>query len=279
MSEINICYFIGRLNPPHRGHIKSLLRAISATEGTSKALILLGSGGKKAGTLDNPIKFYLKKRVIEYILKNNSSYVIDIDYVIEEMKNPTNQINQHIENILTRAESLTLQKINIIHIAGDKDSDKTKLDSLKVPIVKYIEKQYPELEITISTQGVSPAKSEDTSILSDLSATRVRQDAYSAYVANEDNRFLEKYESFYGRFTKEMYDQIVAPARPLSIDDVHNYIETGNLPTPTSTSKSYTKKRGIIPPSEGDVVSDSSKRAKPMTELPSMNRVTRRTPK
>jgi hypothetical protein len=56
-------YFIGRLNPPHSGHIAALTKLVkTANQNHSIPLILLGSGPKGVKTLDNPISFQLKKK-------------------------------------------------------------------------------------------------------------------------------------------------------------------------------------------------------------------------
>ena len=60
--ELVICYFIGRLNPPHEGHIKSLEQTISLV-GDTPALILLGSGGKKKGYFREPNLIQIKEGV------------------------------------------------------------------------------------------------------------------------------------------------------------------------------------------------------------------------
>jgi nicotinic acid mononucleotide adenylyltransferase len=64
-NQVKFFYFIGRLNPPHNGHIKALETLVEmAKRENSVALILLGSGPKRERTLDNPITFELKKQFI-----------------------------------------------------------------------------------------------------------------------------------------------------------------------------------------------------------------------
>lgn len=63
-THLYLSYFIGRLNPPHNGHIQALIALINEAkrhEPFIPPLILLGSGPKGLQTLDNPIPFDLKK--------------------------------------------------------------------------------------------------------------------------------------------------------------------------------------------------------------------------
>ena len=64
-------YFIGRLNPPHEGHIAALLNLIiHAIDTGGLAIILLGSGPNGGvQTSKDPISFDDKKKVITNILK------------------------------------------------------------------------------------------------------------------------------------------------------------------------------------------------------------------
>jgi len=63
---INVYYFIGRLNPPHQGHITALMELIKRAildnldNPNYKIIILLGSGPKKLRSLDNPLPFLTK---------------------------------------------------------------------------------------------------------------------------------------------------------------------------------------------------------------------------
>ena len=77
-TSISFFYFIGRLNPPHNGHIAALHSLIiMARDDNSFPLILLGNGPQSkscskdqqtTNKLDNPIDFELKKEFIQYKL-------------------------------------------------------------------------------------------------------------------------------------------------------------------------------------------------------------------
>ena len=72
--QLCLYYFIGRLNPPHEGHILALAEMLNAVKeqqkrgNRAKALILLGNGPRNKtkgfGSSDNPIHFDLKERIV-----------------------------------------------------------------------------------------------------------------------------------------------------------------------------------------------------------------------
>lgn len=67
-NELKFYCFIGRLNPPHEGHIYSLMQVIrDAIEHNTTAMIFLGSGGNKR-TLDDPMEHEDKVDVVGYLL-------------------------------------------------------------------------------------------------------------------------------------------------------------------------------------------------------------------
>ena len=91
-----ICFFIGRLNPPHAGHAAALNALIDiARHDDSTPLILLGSGPKGERTLDNPVTFDTKRQILKNILAGKTKTEIRllsnpipnvIDWTMEELK-------------------------------------------------------------------------------------------------------------------------------------------------------------------------------------------------
>jgi nicotinamide mononucleotide adenylyltransferase len=254
-QSLVICYFIGRLNPPHPGHIKSLQKTVSLAGNTYPALILLGSGGAKKGTLENPISFELKREFIEYKIPGAGS-----KYIIQEMGKTAEQIIQHIDQILARHPDA--RHIQIIHVAGEKGDDATKLNYLEPIVVEYTRSKIQRADATVEfiTHAVAPEQSSSVDLPKDLSATQVRKDAYSCFLTappEEKYRcFADKHGEFYGEFTESMFTQIVEPAKTLTLEQVRQYIVTGELPKKASAKTKTTTKRNPSPhPSDSDELS------------------------
>jgi nicotinamide mononucleotide adenylyltransferase len=219
-------YFIGRLNPPHAGHIAALKKLVkTANEKKSTPLILLGSGPKGERTLDNPITYDLKSRFIRANLPG--------DYILQEMKSPASDVSQYIKTALQNKNS-PAKNIHITHMAGDKAEDATKLNFIKPVAYQTAKNIATKAEVTTNTEALSPVKMNGK----EMSATQVRKDAYRCFLEGEsgEEAFKQKYGDFYKYFTSEMYEQIVEPARQLSEEQILEYIETGKM-TNTKTRK------------------------------------------
>jgi nicotinamide mononucleotide adenylyltransferase len=123
-------YFIGRLNPPHEGHIEALLNVISnAIDNGGIAIILLGSGpngGER--TSKDPLNFEIKRNFVIDKLKDKLKYKypgLDIDEMFEngriqisEMGKTTEQIRSVIQNDIGNQ---LFEELEAIRISGDKD--------------------------------------------------------------------------------------------------------------------------------------------------------------
>jgi nicotinamide mononucleotide adenylyltransferase len=123
-------YFIGRLNPPHEGHIEALLNVISnAIDNKGIAIILLGSGpngGER--TSKDPLNFEIKRNFVIDKLKDKLKYKypgLDIDEMfvngriqISEMGKTTEQIRSVIQNDIGNQ---LFEELEAIRISGDKD--------------------------------------------------------------------------------------------------------------------------------------------------------------
>lgn len=253
--ELKVYYFIGRLNPPHNGHIEGLSQLIqTAYENEGKVLILLGSGPKGGlKTLNDPIDFELKRRIIINQLKRRfgdnfiNERMRDGDIQILEMEKPAAQIASEIERMINPSHRI----VKITRFSGDKDGDVEKLAFVDVGAVKQIQDRHGNMEVSST---VVPVPAIATSGI-EMSATRVRKDAYQAYLddKNKNNpererdregyqNFSSKYNEFYGPDTRDIYDAIIAQALELTDDQIREYIETTKLPTTSRASKS--KKKG-----------------------------------
>jgi len=247
-KEFNFFYFIGRLNPPHNGHIAALQKLVEQAKSTgSTALILLGSGPKQSDgnkrTMDNPIPFITKKDFVESKLEG----VNDKDYIIREMTNPTKDISDYISEQLAKSSNLpNLTDIKITHIAGGKDEDASKLSFALKSAVTTATRLAPPSATVIGT--VATIEPENTDTGSAMSATQVRKDAYKTVL--NGNGFEEwniKYGVFYGLMAETIYKEILYPITNygLTKEQIQTYIDTGELPKKknSKSQKAGTTKR------------------------------------
>jgi len=252
-DEANFFYFIGRLNPPHDGHIYALKELVSKSMSKgSTALILLGSGpSQKDGdkrTFDNPITFELKKEFIEQQLQNIGA-VEGTNYIIQKMSTPHGDLSRYIGESLKSKHVSDIKEIKINHFAGGKDEDATKLKSILDFASKVAASENPGASISTNVVVIEPKPNE--SGLKPMSATQVRKDAFKTYLDGSGyNGWLKQYKDFYGTMGQQVYEEILYPiyklrSSGLSDEEIQNltreYIETGKLP---KTSKKTVKKRG-----------------------------------
>jgi hypothetical protein len=255
-NKKHFLYFIGRLNPPHDGHIEALKTLIrKAHTFNSTPLILLGSGPKKERTLDNPIPFDVKKRFIEKKLAEDS--IAPGTYIIQEMDNPSKDVSHYISS---DGGDINYDEITVTLVAGDKGDDASKLNFTLAAAEKAAKNKWPTSNINIETQAVAPitstaATTEQT--LPAMSATEVRKSVYSNRLNNQTfDQWDERYKSFYGDMAKEIYNAILEPAstlllsRELLPEDIQDYINTSQLPKKgkrkaieSAPSESVTKRR------------------------------------
>lgn len=221
--EMKFFYFIGRLNPPHNGHIKALKTLVEmANREDSVPLILLGSGPGSLRTMDNPITFEAKEAFIRSILPGN--------YIIQKMTNPAKNVSDYIKNGLEKSENIT--NIEIHHIAGGKDEDTTKLAFALRAAETAARELVPDANI-ISDVKTIDAETTDTGI--SMSATKVRKDAYNTVLQGTGfNGWPEQYKQFYGSIAPQIYNEILFPLQELSETEktnaIRQYLDAGILP-------------------------------------------------
>lgn len=221
-TSVHIFYFIGRLNPPHSGHIKALKTLVQmANSQNAVPLILLGSGPKGGErTMDNPITFELKQAFIRSMLERE---LPGSNYVIKKMSNPATDVPLFIEERLSGLGPIN--SISIKQIAGGKDEDATKLRF----VMKAATEKASEFEAEVSA-GVESIDAETTDDSIAMSATKVRKDAYKTLL---DGSGFDgwAYKDFYGpAFALGIYNEIIQPAQSLDNDVIQEYIDTGRLP-------------------------------------------------
>ena len=227
--SLKIFFFIGRLNPPHPGHIHALIQMIeTANANNSVALILLGSGPKGERTLDNPVTFETKQEFLQFILPGH------LQYTVRKLTNPLGDVSQWYENVLSHIKYPS--DVEFIRFAGDKGDNATKFGS-------FMDDRFRTLhERARSTTVAIPSVMADNT---EMSATIVRRDAYRAFVQGKDRGmdgfviFRDQYRGFYQGFCEQIYREIVEPALYLTREEIIEYIEDKKLP---KKSKSKSKK-------------------------------------
>jgi len=228
-------YFIGRLNPPHNGHIKALeeLVKMANSQTSIPPLILLGSGPGSLRTMDNPITYEAKVDFIRRVLPGN--------YIIEKMTNPAQNVSEYIRRELGES-ILNIENIDITHIAGGKDEDTTKLAFALKSAEKTARGLVPEANIST---GVAAIEAETSDTGDAMSATKVRKDAYRSVLNGKGfEEWQQKYGNFYGENAEQIYNEIIFPIQEIPESDrmtaIEKYINEGTLPS-TGAKK---RKRG-----------------------------------
>ena len=229
--ELKIYYFIGRLNPPHHGHISALTQMIEkANTDNSVALIILGSGPKRERTMDNPIPYETKEAFLRYILPP------ELKFEIRQMTTGLADVELWYQSILSHIKPPSC--VEFIRFAGDKGDNATKL--------QYMDTHLGKLPRCKAFTFPIPAVMENAN--TEMSATAVRKFAYKAHLnemlsganskdANGFAAFESEYGKFYKGFTRNIYNDIIYPVLESSPEKIEAYI----MPTKTKTKKNGTK--------------------------------------
>ena len=236
-NKAKFFYFIGRLNPPHSGHLKALETLVKmANEQGSEPLILLGSGPGSKRTMDNPISFELKQNFISRVLNEKMPRS---RYKIEKMTNPARDVSNYIKEGL--GENLDkIEQIEIKHIAGGKDEDTTKLLFALKSAEKTARNLASEAEIITA---VEPIEAETIEGKTPMSATQVRKDAYRTFLNGTGfDGWPQEYKDFYGQDSESMYNEILFPLQSSEVrtEDIENYLN----PKKRKLRKGGTKRKG-----------------------------------
>ena len=219
-------YFIGRLNPPHEGHIEALLNVISnAIDNGGIAIILLGSGpngGER--TSKDPLNFEIKRNFVIDKLKDKLKYKypgLDIDEMFEndriqisEMGKTTEQIRSVIQNDIGNQ---LFEELEAIRISGDKDGgeDLKKLAWIEKALSAGIIGEDGNI-IPLTARVIAQPAVQSESKGEPMSATIIRKIVYDMDpFTNYENRlqvFKDKTRGFYETraldHTKAIFDTI-----------------------------------------------------------------------
>jgi nicotinamide mononucleotide adenylyltransferase len=223
-----IYFFIGRMNPPHAGHEAALRQLMEkAMEERSIPLILAGSGpngGER--TLDNPLTFITKQRVLKYRLAGSLCE-------IREKINPVGDVLNWMDEIMRNTGQT---QVEFKLVTGDKGENATKLNGILSAIVKSAQKRGIHATGTsVPIRAVSEGGVE-------MSATQVRKDALSALVRG-DGSFHQKYAGYYGPQLENVFGEIAQIAMTMPREQVFGYITTGKLPKTKKLSKKSSKSK------------------------------------
>lgn len=261
-TELNVYYFIGRLNPPHEGHIETLKSLIEEAMRNQpyQVIILLGSGPNGGiRTLNDPLPFDLKMKVVIHLLEKKGipcqRMINEGLIIIEEMGKAASQISNAVKKIVEIQQ--TIEEIHAYRYSGDKDEDVNKLAWIERSIQANLAPL--GLDVTTDVIGIKALKNEDDDV--EQSATQIRNDALIAFILDREtpgiggfNQFNEKYNRLYGEDTREIYDSIIKQAREydsiieqareLTTEEIQEYIQHKTLPSDKKKKVSKAKKGG-----------------------------------
>ena len=223
-GRLTIYFFIGRMNPPHAGHEGALRELMDRAMGERSIPLILAGSGPNGGerTLDNPLTFVTKQRVLKYRLSGSLCE-------IREKTNPIGDVLNWMEEIMRNTGQT---QVTFKLVTGDKGENGTKLNGILTAIVKGAQKK--GIEATGESVAVRPLALEGV----EMSATQVRKDALKALITG-DGSFHAKYSGYYGPHTENVFGEIAQIATSMTPPQVMQYITLGQLPK----EKSKTKKK------------------------------------
>lgn len=234
-GKVVIYYFIGRLNPPHAGHEVALSRLLElAREDRSIPLILLGSGPKGERTLDNPLTFATKQRILKHRLAGHVCEIRESNNFAREIMDWTKEVLRHVPATEVVFNLVAGDKLD--EGEPEKDRNSVKLNWVNESLVKGAKAM--GLVASCNTIPISAVSVEGIP----MSATRVRKDALIGLMRG-DNSFLQKYSEYYGPHTLNVFGEISETASHMSTEEIETYAATGKMLKKTKAkSKSKTKK-------------------------------------
>ena len=218
-GKLTIYFFIGRMNPPHAGHEAALRQLMEMAMREHSIPLILAGNGPNGGerTLDNPLTFLTKQRVLKYRLAGSLCE-------IREKTNPVADALNWMEEIMRNTGQT---EVEFKLVTGDKGDNATKLSGILNAIVKSAQKK------GIDAKGSSVPIRAVSLNGEEMSATKVRKDALKALVTG-DGSFHAKYSGYYGPHTENVYGEIVQVASKIPREQVVEYISTGELPKSAS---------------------------------------------
>jgi hypothetical protein len=188
-------------------------------------LILVGSGpngGER--TLDNPLTFITKQRVLKYRLAGS---LCEIRPKTNPVVDVLNWMEEIMRNTSEPGSNGSGREVEFKLVTGDKGDNATKLSGILNAIVKSAQKKGIDAKgSSVPIRAVSVNGEE-------MSATKVRKDALKALITG-DGSFHAKYSGYYGPHTENVYGEILQIASAMPRPQVDEYIVTGTLPKSAS---------------------------------------------
>jgi hypothetical protein len=210
----NFSVFLGRLNPPHKFHLISLITTILiARANGTKALFLFGNG--EGPSCDDPLTFELKRDFIVSKLYE-FGFVLDTDYAIDIQS----RYFPYIVDFIKQEYKAQGGEVRLFHIGGDKPELRGLTLSLDVDKLKMPESIKTTTGKTHKINCIKVVIPSQTAPGSDImSASLVRKTARETVRANPGNSDLA-FRQWQERFTP-MYDD-AASSRPV-FDQIIKY--------------------------------------------------------
>jgi hypothetical protein len=251
-KTVYFSYFIGRLNPPHRGHVTALIDLVlDAKNNGSMTLILFGSGPKQSDgerrTMDDPITFETKKAFVVSKLVEKGGRE-GKDFLIQEMTSPHADVANYVRNEIDKISG-KISKIDIKHVAGGKDDDANKLKSVLVYVEDIARKKVTDAEVNAEVVVTGPPPSETGAVATYMSATNVRKDAYRSQLPGGKgyDDWPGEYKTFYGpKYAEQIFNEILYPLEKMHPADkeavINNYIDPQPKPSKGKSTGTRTRK-------------------------------------
>jgi hypothetical protein len=203
----NFSVFLGRLNPPHKFHLISLITTILiARANGTKALFLFGNGD--GPDFDDPLTFDLKRDFIVNKL-SEFGFDVDIDYAIDIQS----RYFPYIVNFIKQEYKAQGGEVRLFHIGGDKPElrgSKLSLDVDKLEMPDSIVTATRETRKINCIKVVIPSQTDPGSEVISASLVRktvcqyVRDDPSNAFTQWQ-SRFAPMYD---GESSRPVFNQI-----------------------------------------------------------------------
>ena len=221
MRQGKYYYFIGRLNPPHEGHIAALLSVIRAAIADGGISIILLGSGPNGGTRTSkdPLNFDLKFQIVKQKLEEALKTEGYSEEAIQSMFEPNGQIKifemgktvEQIREVIRKdIISNLFTQLNATRISGAKDGgeDIRKLawieNALSAGIIDAEGNLIPITTKVIAEPAITTGDGNA------MSATIIRNIIFNMDPSIHDkiSHFKTETNNFYGELTRDVFGAI-----------------------------------------------------------------------
>ena len=253
--DVNISYIVGRMNPPHAGHIYLISEMIRQSRVMgARPLILLGNGPKKGNPMEDPLPYELKRDII--IRKLAELEINDGEYtIIEKGSSPVADIIRFAGDIDD------IENIKITYFVGRKPSknvgdkgDDEKMDWLNAYLIQhYSEIPYEINKVIIPAIETGDALMSGTIVRKSVYNTRLKVLQGNLNAEDEFNDWVSQYSTisdFYGEtMARDVYTgilDVLHKTKTKQAEQIEEYLapkpEKRKASASTSTSMERSKK-------------------------------------